>query len=166
VDWGDTLMRDLPFGGPMEAWPRLEVLPGANAKLHGLRSALRIVLVTNAADSDEAAIWRALRRAGIAELLDRVFCARSIGARKPSPEFYRTVLARLGVAPADAVAVGDDWETDVLGARSVEMRVVWLSEDRHRALPAGVARAATWRDVPAALGRLGFPPPASGRAAP
>jgi len=165
VDWGNTLMRDLPFEGPMEGWPRVEVLPGAVESLERLRGGMRVALVTNAAESDEAAIWRALRRADVARLLDRVFCARAVGARKPSTEFYRSVLGELGVTAESAAAVGDDWDSDVLGARSAGIRAVWMSDDSSRALPAGVDRAAGWGDVAVALERLGFPPLAQGRAA-
>src|ERR1019366_6157937 len=37
---------------------------------------------------------------------------------KPSPAFFGAVLAELGVAPADALMIGDDIDADVLGAQA------------------------------------------------
>ncbi len=37
---------------------------------------------------------------------------------KPSPAFFGAVLAGLGVAPADALMIGDDIDADVLGAQA------------------------------------------------
>ncbi len=43
---------------------------------------------------------------------------------KPEPPLFRMALARLGVAAAQAVMVGDSLESDILGARRVGMRTV------------------------------------------
>lgn len=41
---------------------------------------------------------------------------------KPQPAFFHRALARLGVAPADAVMVGDRYETDILGGARAGLR--------------------------------------------
>jgi hypothetical protein len=43
-DWGDTLMRTLPYSGPMCSWPRVETLPGALAMLQALQGRAGIAL--------------------------------------------------------------------------------------------------------------------------
>jgi len=45
-------------------------------------------------------------------------------AGKPEPPLFRVALARLGLAPAQAVMVGDSLEADIRGARRVGMQTV------------------------------------------
>ncbi|PWV58903.1 putative hydrolase of the HAD superfamily [Plasticicumulans acidivorans] len=127
-DWGDTLMRDLPAQhGPMCDWPAVEPMPGAAETLTALRRrGLRTALATNAADSDEAQIRRALRRGGLEHALDAVFCARALGCRKPEPAFFAACCAQLGLPPAAVLMVGDDLQADVLGAQAAGLSALWL----------------------------------------
>jgi 2-haloalkanoic acid dehalogenase type II len=64
--------------------------------------------------------------------------AARFGALKPDPGIFRAACDALGVAPADAVYVGDDLALDVAGAQAAGMRAVWMN--RHGgALPDGAA---------------------------
>jgi HAD superfamily hydrolase (TIGR01509 family) len=128
-DWGDTLMRVFPeFSGPMKDWPRLEAVPGAAEMLAALHADWTLALATNAADSDEQAIRVALRQVGLEGWLDKVYCFKQIGHKKPSPEFFNYILSDLGFSPEQAVMVGDGYETDVLGANTCGLRAVWFNE--------------------------------------
>lgn len=116
-DWGDTLVRVFPeYDGPMYKWPRVESLPQANKVLEVLQTRWVLALATNAQDSNEAEIRKALRRVGLEHALDHIFCFRSVGYRKPSPLFYNAILDDLQVDPRHAIMVDDDFETDVVGA--------------------------------------------------
>jgi len=127
-DWGDTLMRDLKLPGPMAAWERVEAMPYAVEVLAALRPHWTLALATNATDSDEAAIWAALHRAGLGHFLDKVYCFRRIGRRKPSAEFFAYILNDLQADRARVIMIGDDFETDVLGANRAGLRATWLNE--------------------------------------
>jgi HAD superfamily hydrolase (TIGR01509 family) len=128
-DWGDTLMRDNPnYDGPMATWPQVEVVPGAVEALTALKPHWLLAVATNAADSDEEAIWAALRRGGLDRLLDKVYCFRKIGHKKPSQAFFTYILKNLGLKPNAVLMVGDSFELDVLGANQSGIRSVWLNE--------------------------------------
>ena len=58
---------------------------------------------------------------------------------KPTPDFFRTGLADLAVAPDDAVMVGDDVDNDVLGAQAVGITGVLVRTGKFR--PAAVDAA-------------------------
>lgn len=58
-----------------------------------------------------------VRRAGLAGAVGRVFVSGEMGVRKPDPEFFRRVLAWAGVAPGDALIVGDHPYEDILGGQ-------------------------------------------------
>lgn len=127
-DWGDTLMRVFPeFEGPMSKWPRVEAIPHAKEALAGLRPGPIIGLATNAIESTEAEIREALARVHLDEFVDRVFCYRRIGHKKPSALFFGSILTLLGLEPSRVALVGDDFEQDVLGANRSGIRAVWFN---------------------------------------
>jgi len=64
-----------------------------------------------------------LRGAGLASLLDAVVCGDEVEHRKPHPEIVLQACHRLGVAPGEAVMIGDS-VNDVLAARAAGVRVI------------------------------------------
>jgi HAD superfamily hydrolase (TIGR01549 family) len=68
--------------------------------------------------------------AGVAHLFDAIVVSDAIGWRKPRPDVFHEALRRLGVAPADALFVGDRADIDVVGAQRVGMDVVWINPAR------------------------------------
>lgn len=57
-----------------------------------------------------------------------VWCiSEEIGASKPQPEFFWDALRTLDVGPVDAVMIGDDLDTDIIGAKAVGMKAIWLN---------------------------------------
>ena len=128
-DWGDTLMRVFPeFSGPMKDWLRVEAVSGAVDVLSALHVDWTLALATNAADSDEEDIRLALRRVGLELWLEKIYCFKAIGHKKPSPEFFNYILEDLGLSAGQTVMVGDDYVADVLGANRCGLRAVWLNE--------------------------------------
>lgn len=79
-----------------------------------------------------------LERAGIADLFQAVVVSDEVGWRKPHPEIFSRALASLGVAPAEALFVGDRADIDVVGAQRMGMPAVWINRGA-QALPAGIA---------------------------
>jgi putative hydrolase of the HAD superfamily len=75
--------------------------------------------------------------------------------RKPDPEIFRLTLRQMGVAPEDAVHVGDDPILDVEGARDAGMAVIQVTPDGRATAPVKPnAVIRELRDLPAALDRL------------
>lgn len=75
---------------------------------------------------------------GLAHHFEVSLAAAHFGAAKPDPGIFRAACDALGVAPRDAVYVGDDLALDVAGAQAAGMRAVWMN--RHgAALPDGAA---------------------------
>lgn len=77
---------------------------------------------------------------------------------KPSPAFFETALAQLGVGPSEALMVGDDVEADVLAAQQVGITGVLVRTGKY--LPRAVRAASgtpdhildSVADVPSLLG--------------
>jgi len=129
-DWGDTVMRNFPsYSGPMHAWPKVEEIPGVRAAIESLRPSFRTALATNAEDSNEIEIRRALGRCSLSELFDSVFCYRRIGHRKSERGFFLKILESLEMDPSDAFMIGNSLEDDVHAAIAEGISAVWFNPD-------------------------------------
>ncbi len=127
-DWGDTLMRVFPlFPGPMKDWPQVAAMPGAAEALAALQANWMLCIATNAADSTEEDIRAALRRVKLDEYIDTIYCYRSVGHRKPSPEFFDHILTDLNLDRSQVVMVGDDFESDIQGANRSGLYAIWYA---------------------------------------
>ena len=58
-----------------------------------------------------------------------------VGCSKPDPRIFWSALDELGLAPADAVFVGDSLPRDMVGARAIGMRHIWLAGEAVPATP-------------------------------
>jgi FMN phosphatase YigB (HAD superfamily) len=77
---------------------------------------------------------------GVREHFKALVCSSDIGRRKPHPLVFEHALRELGVAPGEAVMVGDSFENDVRGARAAGMTAVLklngrqpTADERHEA---------------------------------
>lgn len=138
--YGDVL-RELGVEDPEsfidaehEVWrPAHAVLGSAPALLESLRArGLKTGLVANSWP-EPARLLRADAEAfGLAALLDVMVFAEDVGVSKPRPEIFLRALDELGVAPENAMYVGDRLETDVQGAANLGMTTVqalWFAAD-------------------------------------
>ena len=117
-----------------------------------LRDHCRLGLVTNGAPALQR---EKLERAGLARWFDVVVVSGDLGIGKPDPAPFHAALNPLGLAPGDAMMVGDSLERDVLGAQRAGLRAIWL--DRADRGMDGGAIIPDWRigrlaELPAALG--------------
>lgn len=106
------------------------------AHTHALLDSLRerglaTGLVSNAFDPGWL-LHEDLARMGLAERLDAAVFSSEIGKRKPHAAIFEAALAQVGVAPGDALFVGDRRLEDVQGAKALGMATVqalWFRAD-------------------------------------
>ena len=93
---------------------RFTAFADAEPTLAGLRAAgCSIAVVSNW----DVSLHGVLRETGLAGHVDAVLTSAEEGVGKPGPEIFQRALERLGgVAPADAMHVGDDVDSDARGA--------------------------------------------------
>lgn len=72
-------------------------------------------------------LLRILERLDWRDLFASVSFSQEVGVEKPDPELFELALRRAKLERARTVHVGDTWETDVVGARRVGLRPVWLN---------------------------------------
>lgn len=63
---------------------------------------------------------------GLKRFFDCVILSTHYGFRKPDPRIFAMACALLNVPPEEAVYIGNDPESDVKGARKIDMRAVLL----------------------------------------
>jgi putative hydrolase of the HAD superfamily len=103
-------------------WSR--TAPGTLDALDRLRAAgLRLAVVSNS----DGRVEEALEAAGLRDRFEVVLDSALVGVEKPDPAIFRAALAALGVAPAEALYVGDLYEVDVVGARAAGMQAALLA---------------------------------------
>jgi len=77
---------------------------------------------------------------GLAHHFRVSLAAARFGKAKPDPDIFLAACEALGVAPHEAVYVGDDLRLDVEGAQKAGLRAVWLNRTGSTAhLEAGIA---------------------------
>lgn len=100
--------------------PYDDVLPG----LLRLKGKVLIGSVTNG-NAD-------LQTIGLARHFNASVSAPQFGRAKPDPAIFHAGCEALGVAPHDAVYVGDDLILDVQGAQRAGLRAVWMNRTASR----------------------------------
>jgi putative hydrolase of the HAD superfamily len=158
-DWGDTLMRDFSqFEGAMVDWPRVQQMPGVLETLESLTGLAVLCVASNAGDSDAELMGRALERAGIRRFFDHLWTSRELGAAKPAPAFFQAILRELELEAEACVMVGNEYEKDIVPAKTSGMRSVWLAPSPAPEAPDADAIIHCMEELPQTLLGLGLAP--------
>lgn len=121
--------------------------PDAAPALRELRArGLRLVVASNW----DRSLADRLAMAGLAELLDGAVSSAVVGAAKPDPAPLRAALELAGVAPVEAVHVGDSPLNDVGAARAAGIRPILLARDGSDG-PPGVATVSSLGELASLL---------------
>jgi putative hydrolase of the HAD superfamily len=89
-------------------------------------------------NGDSSQQRRKLDRTGIASRFSSVVISGDLGVWKPHPGIFEQSLQELGVSAQEAVYVGDDLESDALGAKSAGLWSIWLARQGHGGATANV----------------------------
>jgi putative hydrolase of the HAD superfamily len=106
-------------------YPECAVLnPGARETIAALRAEGRR---TGVISNGNARVQLAkLAATGLRELLDTVVVSEAVGLRKPDPAIFRLATENLGIAPDQALFVGDNPEVDIVGAAGAGLQTAWF----------------------------------------
>ena len=110
-------------------------------------------VVTNFDDTTTA--FDILARHGILARVGSVVVSEAVGLRKPSGALVRIALDDLGVAPREAVMIGDDAREDVGAATAAGVDAVWLDTHGTGVAPGNPVPRYVVRRLPEVLPILG-----------
>lgn len=106
-----------------EARHVVEVLKGMKGH-DGKR--LRVGIISNAPDG--RSIRDFLSREDAIDLFDPLIISAEVGISKPSEAIFRMALDKIGIGPEDALYVGDRYRTDILPARKIGMKAIYIRQ--------------------------------------
>jgi HAD superfamily hydrolase (TIGR01662 family) len=102
---------------------------GAEAVLVALKaSGYRTAILSNTPWGTSSRLWHeeVERYTSIYRLCDALVFCGDCGYRKPNPAAFIFCLSRLGVSPADAIMIGDNYDSDIIGAKRIGCRALWI----------------------------------------
>jgi len=109
------------YNAPMGFWTAME--PEADEALRLARQrGLRTAVISNS----NGTVADILAHLGLTQYLEFVIDSSKVGVEKPDPRIFRIALERAGLAPGEAVYVGDLYSIDVLGARAAGLRAILM----------------------------------------
>lgn len=127
-DWGNTLMREIPIHlRPSARSQRVELVPGVTDALEEIYQRYVCCVASNARGPEATTLGVLLENSGLDRYFQRLFTSHDIGHEKASPEFYHEVVRELKMRPDECIMVGDDYASDITGAKSVGIRTIWFT---------------------------------------
>jgi len=99
--------------------------PGHLEVLQALAARYRLGLVSNFDHAPTAR--RILAQHRVADFFEVTLISDGFGRRKPHASIFEAALQALGVAPGDAIFVGDSFSDDVIGAHNARLEAAWIN---------------------------------------
>ena len=153
-DWGNTIMVDFGFPGPMYTWEKAAWVPGAEETLKAL-GGYACCIATNAGKSDAGAVRKGLAMVGADRYFSYIFSSQDIGFEKPDPRFFRFVTGKLGTVPGNCIMIGDNYEKDIVGAKTTGMLTILFNPSgREGTFPQADAVIRTLNELPEIIEKL------------
>ena len=122
---GPSLVREMIAGMHERVRRAVQARPGAVELVQRLRETdVRLGLASN---SPRVLVDDALRTAGLADAFDAIVTSDDVANAKPAPDIYLLVCERLGVAPADALALEDSL-SGVTAAKAAGLTVIGVPQ--------------------------------------
>jgi len=120
ADRAGSLVREVSDLMLAELQAQVEARPGAAELVKRLRGRVPLALASN---SPRFLIDAALLSAGFSDAFDAVVSSEDVALPKPAPDLYLLACKRLGVAPADALAL-EDTSSGIAAAKAAGMACI------------------------------------------
>ncbi|MFC4776110.1 HAD family hydrolase [Paenibacillus sp. GCM10023252] len=127
-DWGDTVMIDDPNKHePMADWQEVQLVPGIIDALEYLNNHFILCIASNARESDASLMRRALERVNVLHFFNYSFTSKELGATKPNPLFFKSLINEMGLQFSDCIMIGNDYQKDIVGASQIGLKTIWFN---------------------------------------
>ena len=114
------------LGVPMPSWHKEHerLYEDTVACLQELSGRYKIGVIANQSPGTETR----LSQYGISEYIDLVVASAEAGVSKPNLRIFQLALSRAGCKPQNAIMIGDRIDNDIIPAKSMGMRTVWIRQ--------------------------------------
>ena len=89
------------------------LLPGAEELVRYLAKKYPLTVVTNGFIEVQ---YEKFDKSGLRDCFSHIVLSEEVGCQKPNPRIYEEALRMNGVSAAEAVMIGDSWNSDIQGA--------------------------------------------------
>ncbi|MDD2647575.1 MAG: HAD family hydrolase [Eubacteriales bacterium] len=103
-------------------WELDRLCPDAPKAVLGLRERFRLGIIANQPKN----CMEKLYRAGLPRVFDVCAISEETGLHKPDERLFRLALDSAGACPENAVMIGDRLDNDIIPAKAVGMKTIWL----------------------------------------
>ncbi|WP_165020226.1 YjjG family noncanonical pyrimidine nucleotidase [Dysgonomonas sp. ZJ279] len=97
---------------------------GAIELLDYLKSKYRLHIISNGFTEIQ---YTKMKSAGLNPYFDKVILSDGVGVNKPHPDIFNFALKEAGVNPQDVIMIGDNLQTDIIGAMNSKIDQVWFN---------------------------------------
>jgi len=101
-----------------------KLFPGTIETLKVLHGKYKMYVLTNGFSEVQ---FVKMEHSGLTGFFERVFTSEEVGVHKPHPEFFNYVLSELEVVPDKCLMIGDDFTTDIIGAKDCGIDQVFFN---------------------------------------
>jgi len=103
--------------------------PNVKKTLELLDPHYKIGLISDTGITPGRILKHALEHHKILQFFDTLIFSDEIGVYKPHPLPFQTALNNLAVSAEISIHIGDLIDTDIVGAKNYNMRVIWVNND-------------------------------------
>lgn len=111
----------------MYQWEIVREVECARNVLNELSRLYELSVATNAEQSNEQMVLKALNRVEMDKHIQRVFTSRAVGKKKNEREFWISVSNQLEAKAEEILVVGDSFQSDVMTPTSAGMQALWYN---------------------------------------
>ena len=106
---------------------RLKEVQHSREALSTLQKDFQLGLITNFAYAP--GIYAVLDTFNLKQFFEKVIISGEVGWRKPSPKIFIYALNSMKIQATNTVYIGDDYKADIVGAKNVGMKTVFISKE-------------------------------------
>lgn len=103
---------------------KTKLIPHAIEILSYLKPNYRIFVLSNGFNEVQ---FKKINNSGLAPYFDSIILSEEIGINKPKPEIFRYALNKTGSERKSSVMIGDNWSTDIEGAKNCGIDQIWFN---------------------------------------
>ncbi|MDR1809710.1 MAG: YjjG family noncanonical pyrimidine nucleotidase [Prevotella sp.] len=125
------------------------LIDGATALLDTLKPHYPMHIISNGFNEVQ---YKKIDSAGLSPYFDKIILSDHIGVNKPDPALFRHALNEIGMTATEVVMIGDNWNSDILGAKNSGIDQIWYNPNLNK--PAGFVptyTVARLSEIPAIL---------------
>ena len=109
------------------------LLPGAEELVRYLAKKYPLTVVTNGFIEVQ---YEKFDKSGLRNCFSHIVLSEEVGCQKPNPRIYEEALRMNGVSAAEAIMIGDSWNSDIQGAINAGIDQIWVRKSQD-SLPEG-----------------------------